>query len=508
MSALHRTEWRAVGTTCAAAVTARSHDEREAAWALAAARDEVAACERELSRFDPASDLSRLNAAGGRWTPVGRRLLEALGLALRAREDTGGRFDPTVLPALAAAGYDRSFELLEERQARSADGWRAGTTIELDARTRSREARARLGRRPRRHRQGLCSRPRARGDARRLSELLPAASSTSAATSPFAASLRKAGPGWSPSPTRAAPARRSPFSPWTAGGVATSGRDARRFGPARSLHHLIDPETGESALAGPLTVTVVAPDPAAAEVHATTLAIAGPGEAEAHVAARPRISALYVPHVGPPIPLGQPAARVAAARRERRMTAVPVAWLVARAAGLVAFGLLTLSVWLGLAMSTRLLGPKRQKPLLALHRTLAWTGLSMVGLHLGAILLDPVLHFGALAVLVPGAATLAARRGRARRRRRVADPRPRRLVQRAALDRAEGLAPAPLRDLRGLLARARSRAARRHRSEGLRRPGHRDPRRGPRAVAQLLPAPHAEAGAVARSGDASLPAAG
>ena len=88
------------------------------------------------------------------------------------------------------------------------------------------------------------------------------------------------------------------------GGVATSGRDARRFGPARSLHHLIDPETGESALAGPLTVTVVAPDPAVAEVHATTLAIAGLGEAEAHVAENPRISALYVPHFGPAVPLG------------------------------------------------------------------------------------------------------------------------------------------------------------------------------------------------------------
>jgi hypothetical protein len=87
------------------------------------------------------------------------------------------------------------------------------------------------------------------------------------------------------------------------------------------------------------------------------------------------------------------------------MTAVPVAWLVARAAGLVAFGLLTLSVWLGLGMSTRLLGPKRQKRLLGLHRTLAWTGLSMVGLHIGAILADPVLHFGALAVFVPGAAS-------------------------------------------------------------------------------------------------------
>ena len=43
------------------------------------------------------------------------------------------------------------------------------------------------------------------------------------------------------------------------GGVATSGRDRRRFGPGRSLHHLIDPATGEPARGGPLTVTVVAP---------------------------------------------------------------------------------------------------------------------------------------------------------------------------------------------------------------------------------------------------------
>lgn len=86
------------------------------------------------------------------------------------------------------------------------------------------------------------------------------------------------------------------------------------------------------------------------------------------------------------------------------MTGVPIAWLVARSAGLIAFGLLTLSVWLGLAMSTRVLGPRRQKTLLPLHRTLAWTGLSMVALHVGGLLLDPVLHFGFLSALVPGAA--------------------------------------------------------------------------------------------------------
>jgi hypothetical protein len=83
---------------------------------------------------------------------------------------------------------------------------------------------------------------------------------------------------------------------------------------------------------------------------------------------------------------------------------VPLAWLLARASGLVAFGLLTLSMWLGLAMSTRLLGPRRQKALFGWHRTLVWTALSMVGLHLAAVLADPVLHFGLPAALVPLAA--------------------------------------------------------------------------------------------------------
>ena len=87
-------------------------------------------------------------------------------------------------------------------------------------------------------------------------------------------------------------------------GVATSGRDRRRFGPEHSLHHLIDPATGAPAESGPLAVTVVAPDATEAEVHATALAIAPLEDARAHVDARPAVSALYVPHEGPPVQLG------------------------------------------------------------------------------------------------------------------------------------------------------------------------------------------------------------
>jgi predicted ferric reductase len=87
------------------------------------------------------------------------------------------------------------------------------------------------------------------------------------------------------------------------------------------------------------------------------------------------------------------------------LAGVPVAWIIARSAGLVAFGILTLSTWLGLAMSTRLLPQRFQSRLFGWHRTLAWTGLSMLGLHVAALLLDPVIGFGPLAVLVPFAAS-------------------------------------------------------------------------------------------------------
>jgi thiamine biosynthesis lipoprotein len=304
MNALRRTEWRAVGTTCAAAVTVGPRDDAGAEAALAAARDEVAACERELSRFDSASDLSRLNAAAGEWMPIGPRLLESLRLALRAREETEGRFDPTILPALTAAGYDRSFELLEERQAAPIGDWRAGAAIELDLGNSS----ARLE----------------RGSAVDLGGIGKGYAAGRALAAMLAVSPRLAGGLVDLGGDIAVSGDAPEGGPWLvavadprqagntlavlaleAGGVATSGRDARRFGPGRSLHHLIDPESGEPALAGPLTVTVVAPNPAAAEVHATTLAIAGLGEAEVHVAERPSISALFVPHAGPAIPLGR-----------------------------------------------------------------------------------------------------------------------------------------------------------------------------------------------------------
>lgn len=71
---------------------------------------EFAEQEQRFSRFRPDSELSRVNAASGSTRAISREFAEVLGLALAAATATDGRFDPTVLGALVAVGYDRDFD--------------------------------------------------------------------------------------------------------------------------------------------------------------------------------------------------------------------------------------------------------------------------------------------------------------------------------------------------------------------------------------------------------------
>jgi thiamine biosynthesis lipoprotein len=66
--------------------------------------------ERRFSRFRADSELSRVNASAGEWTSVSAGFARLTRFALEAAWRTGGRFDPTVLPAMIAAGYDRDFD--------------------------------------------------------------------------------------------------------------------------------------------------------------------------------------------------------------------------------------------------------------------------------------------------------------------------------------------------------------------------------------------------------------
>src|SRR3954447_5494427 len=80
--------------------------------------------ERKWSRFLPDSEVSRLNAAAGQPLPVSGETLELVAGAIAGWHDTGGRFDPTLLGAVVAAGYDRSFEQLAPASLAHDDGGR------------------------------------------------------------------------------------------------------------------------------------------------------------------------------------------------------------------------------------------------------------------------------------------------------------------------------------------------------------------------------------------------
>jgi DMSO/TMAO reductase YedYZ heme-binding membrane subunit len=85
---------------------------------------------------------------------------------------------------------------------------------------------------------------------------------------------------------------------------------------------------------------------------------------------------------------------------------VNLTWDVARAGGLVAWGLATASVMWGLVLSTRLM---RKRPWPAwfhdLHRLLGGLAVIFAAIHVVAIYLDTYTHFGLTGVFIPFATT-------------------------------------------------------------------------------------------------------
>ncbi len=96
---------------------------------------ELAAIDAACSRFRPDSELSLVNAAGGRVTEVSTLFAEALQTALTAAALTDGDVDPTCGGSLVTLGYDRDFAEVRAdtsaltRAAAPAPGWRL---VELD----------------------------------------------------------------------------------------------------------------------------------------------------------------------------------------------------------------------------------------------------------------------------------------------------------------------------------------------------------------------------------------
>jgi sulfoxide reductase heme-binding subunit YedZ len=77
-------------------------------------------------------------------------------------------------------------------------------------------------------------------------------------------------------------------------------------------------------------------------------------------------------------------------------------WLAARASGVVAIALVTLSVGIGLAMAGRVARrPGLSRTLMALHQNAALAGLVAIAVHGVTLLADPWLHPGLAGVSVP-----------------------------------------------------------------------------------------------------------
>lgn len=226
--------------------------------------------ERRFSRFRPESELARVNARAGRWTPVTSRFAEVVRLAIRAAEETDGLFDPTILPTLESLGYDRDFdELLAGaraalRPARTCGRW-AEIAVRDDRILLPAGVRMDLG--------GI-----AKGWTADLAAELAVAGGLRWAIVNAGGDLRLAG---------LAPAGgvevgiEDPQVPdgevgritIEHGALATSGVTKRAWGPG--LHHLVDPRTGSPADGPALQATVWAPTCAEAEVRAKRALLEG-----------------------------------------------------------------------------------------------------------------------------------------------------------------------------------------------------------------------------------------
>ncbi len=269
-------------------------DAGEARTALLAVDRWMQRVERELSRFRPDSDLSRLNAAAGRPYRAGALLWQVTQAALVHAAATDGVFDPTIGRALVEAGYDRSFELITDRRdaPRSAFSLPVATwrDIHFDSERRSitlpEGVQLDLG--------GI-----AKGWAadRALDILQPLGPALVDAGGDLVIGDPPPGEdGW---PLAVAdplsPENDLVFLTLANAGLATSGTDHRRWRlGGRQHHHLIDPARRQPARTDILAASVIAATATQADVLALTLTVMGSGATDAWMTTHPHIPALLV----------------------------------------------------------------------------------------------------------------------------------------------------------------------------------------------------------------------
>jgi thiamine biosynthesis lipoprotein ApbE len=105
IQAIARCGWTALGCDVVLATT----DARQIGRAQSLVAEVLEAVDDACSRFRSDSELSRVNARAGKEIRISALLCEVIAAALDAAAFTDGLVDPTVGPALVAAGYDATF---------------------------------------------------------------------------------------------------------------------------------------------------------------------------------------------------------------------------------------------------------------------------------------------------------------------------------------------------------------------------------------------------------------
>jgi FAD:protein FMN transferase len=220
--------------------------------------------EQIMSRFRPDSELSQLNRAGT--LEVSADLAHVIELALAARQQTGGRFDPCVHDALVAAGYDRTFaEVALDGAVTPQVEPICGGGVSVDGHRVELEDGAKLD-------LGGIGKGYA---AERAADILAACGPCLVDAGGDIAV--RGGHTW---PVGVETGEGVVTLALERGALATSGSDRRRWTRGgEERHHLIDPRTGRSAESDVLRVTVFADDAVQAEVLAKLLFFAGAEEA-------------------------------------------------------------------------------------------------------------------------------------------------------------------------------------------------------------------------------------
>ena len=286
---LHRLAFHAMGSDMLAAVDRESSPSR-----LANVPEWFEEWEQILSRFRYDSELTRLNQVHEQPVQVSQTLWDVVRAAQKAEQMTNGLVTPTLLDAIVEAGYDRPFEVLPHLATVAPEPIKTTsrplTAIAVNATARTITLPFGMGL----DFGGIAKGWAAHQAMQRLDAEGPVLIDAGG-------DIAISGPRTDGNPWQIGVA--NPFEQGQEietlfvhrGGVATSGKDRRRWTRNGILqHHIIDPLTGQPAETDLLTVTVVGPEVMEAEAAAKAAFILGSRAGLEWIEAHPAFAALFI----------------------------------------------------------------------------------------------------------------------------------------------------------------------------------------------------------------------